>query len=236
MKTDRELYASLVYLADTLVSGFDVVDLTDRLVHTCIELLDVSSAGILLSDQRGSLTVLASSDEETHLLELLEQQSSQGPCLDAAATGEPVGPVAIDADADIRWPVFAPAAREQGIITVHAIPMRLRESTIGALNLFCTDTAGLSAEDLDAARALANMATIGILTHRATRHKEQLAEQMQTALTHRVVIEQAKGVIAERAGVPMSAALDMLRSLASEAQRSLAEVATDVVQGRIATT
>lgn len=182
MKNDRELYASLAYLADTLVSGFDMVDLSDRLVHSCLELLDVSAAGILLTDQRGSLQVFASSSQEIEQLELLQLQSNQGPCYEAFMTGERVGPVLL-ADSDERWPRFAFRARESGFSTVLALPMRLRESTIGAINLFTAHSRGLSAEDVDAARALANMATIGILTHRVSRRREILADSFRRRST-----------------------------------------------------
>lgn len=234
MKNDRELYASLAYLADTLVSGFDLVDLSDRLVHSCLELLDVSAAGMLLTDQRGSLQVFASSSQEMKQLELLQLQSNQGRCYDAFVTGETVGPVLL-ADADARWPRFAFRARETGFATVLALPMRLRESTIGAINLFTSHPRGLTPEDIDAARAMANMATIGILTHRVTRRREILAEQLQTALNSRVVIEQAKGIIAEREGVEMADAFEMLRSIARSSRRPLSEVADDVARGRLPT-
>ena len=227
----NELLSSLVYLADTLVSGFDVVDLADRLVQTCLQLPDVSAAGIMLDDQRGSLRVLASSSERTRLLELLELQNEQGPCLDAFTQRKTV--MATELQTNTNWPMFTAAATAQGINATVALPMRLRERVVGVANLFSKTPTGMSAADLRIAQALTSMATIGILTHRTLRRQEVLAQQLQTALNSRIVIEQAKGVIAERAGVNMGVAFDLLRSAARASRRPLSEVAADVAQGNL---
>lgn len=233
MTLASEIYASLVDLADTLTEDFDVVDLSDRLVRSCLDLLHVSAAGILLDGQQGALQVLASSSDEMRVLELLQLQSNEGPCYEAFRTGEPVTGIDL-MRAEARWPRFAPAARAQGMRIVYALPMRLRERTIGALNLFCIDPAGLTAEELSAARTMATMATIGILTHRQARQQELLAEQLQRALDSRIVIEQAKGVVAERTGVQMTEAFDMLRATARGSRRRLVDVATEAARGEVA--
>lgn len=231
------LFTSLLGLADALAAGFDVVDLADRLVTSCLELVAVQSAGILLADQQGGLRVLASSSEEAHALELLEVQSREGPCLRAFATGRPVVIDHIGTVAQ-EWPRFFAEARAQGIVAAYAMPMRLRDRTVGALNLFCEEPAGLDAADLRVAQTLSSMATIGLLTHRTLheqevtlREQEELTEQLQTALNSRVVIEQAKGVIAERAGVGMSEAFTLLRRAARGGRRPLTELAGQVAGG-----
>lgn len=225
------VYGALVDLADTLMAGFDVVDLADRLVASCLDLLDVSAVGILLDDQRGSLRVLASSNEEAMLLELYELQNSEGPCLTAFRTGQVVTVEDLAAAAQ-DWPLFAPCAISRGVVGAYAIPLSLRERTIGALNLFRDTPGALAAEDLQLAQVLARIATIGILSHRELRRQELLAEQLQNALNSRIVIEQAKGVIAERASVSMSEAFDRLRKAARSGQRTLISVAEDVASGR----
>ncbi len=227
---NRELYASLVYLADNLVADFDVVDLLNRLVSSSLSLLNVSAAGILLDDQRGSLRVLASSSEETHMLELLELQGSGGPCRDALTTSSVIEVPNLDAARD-RWPEFVAAAEVLGIQAAYAVPLRLRETTIGALNLLCDDQTVLGPEDLEIARLLTNIATIGIINHRLTSQQTLLAEQLQSALNTRIVIEQAKGVIAERTGVDMAVAFEMLRTAARSSRRPLTEVAAEIARG-----
>lgn len=229
-QNDPQLFASLLNLADALTTGFDVVDLADRLVISCLQLLPVQSASILLDDRRGSLRVLASSSEEAHVLELLEVQSREGPCLQAIATGEAVG---IDHISSIlrTWPKFFAEARAQGVVAAYALPMRLRDRTVGALNLFCEEPAGLGPADLRVAQTLTTMATIGLLSHRALQEQEVLTRQLQTALDSRVVIEQAKGVIAERAGISMSEAFAVLRRAARSHRRPLSDLAAEITRG-----
>jgi hypothetical protein len=106
---------------DTLVTGFDVVEFLHRLTERSVEVLDVSAAGLMLSDQRGSLRVVASSDERTRLLELFELQNEEGPCLDCSLSGEPVLNHALDANGG-RWPLFGPEARAPGFHSAHALP------------------------------------------------------------------------------------------------------------------
>ena len=230
-KDEGALFSRLVTLADTLVAGFDVVDLADQLVHSCLEFLPVRSAGIMIDDQRGNLKVLASSSEETHLLELLELQSNEGPCLEAFVSGRMVH-AQLD-DSHERWPSFASEALAQGVLIAYALPMQLRGRTIGALNLFCDDRAGMAASDVQVAHVLSAMTTLGIVNHRTLQQHEVLSEQLQTALTSRIVIEQAKGVVAERTGADMAEAFEILRRMARSSRRSLSDVAEDVAAGQM---
>ena len=224
------LFAKLALFADQLVSGLDVADLADEVMHGCLDLLDVSAAGILLDNQRGSLKVLASSSDDTRALELLELQSHEGPCHVTFTTGKETVVADLQTMAEV-WPSFVQAAQAQGIVAVAGLPLRLRDHTVGAVNLFRTGT-GFARRDLQLARLLASVATVGILNHRMLEDREQLARQLQTALDSRVTIEQAKGVIAARAGVSMGAAFEMLRSAARASQRPLTEIAAEVVGGR----
>jgi GAF domain-containing protein len=226
------LARALVRLADTLVNGFDIVELFDDLVRTCVELLDLSAAGLMLADQRNALRVMASSSEQTRLLELFELQNNEGPCLDCYRTRERVA-VVDDAAQATRWPSFTAQARTHGFGPVYALPMRLRDQTIGALNLFLPRGASLPDLDLDIAQAMADVATIAILQHRARHADHQLAEQLQTALNSRIAIEQAKGVIAERAQVDMEVAFTLLRRQARDHNARLSDVAMAVASGQL---
>jgi transcriptional regulator with GAF, ATPase, and Fis domain len=229
---ERKLTDTFVFLADTLVDDYDVVELLDVLVASCVELFGVTEAGLLLADPSGNLSVIATSSEETRLLEVFQLQNNEGPCLDCILNGRPVTSTDLSNDTT-RWPMFAPSAQAAGFKSVVALPLRLRDQTIGALNLFGERAELISANDQRVAQALADVATIGILQWRASHHAATVAEQLQHALNSRVVIEQAKGVLAERGGTNMDAAFNALRSYARGHNLKLTNVALAVVRGEI---
>ncbi len=227
---DRQLAETFVELADTLVDDFDVVDFLHRVTVRCADVLGVSAAGVLLSDQRGTLQVVAASTEQTRLLELLQLQTDQGPCPECFHTGRPIA-VADLSSAAGRWPRFVAAAHQVGFASVHALPMRLRRDVIGALNLFGSQPGALDADTIRLGQALADVATIGLLQARAIHQRDTIAEQLQTALNSRVIIEQAKGVIAERRQLDMDKSFTLLRSTARSNNRRLSDVARAIVDG-----
>jgi len=229
---DALLIPTFVALADTLVDDFDLMDLLDLLTERCVELFSVSAAGIILRNANERLELVAASDETMHRLELLELQTDEGPCIDCYRSGIAV-PAQILAGALERWPLFAPVALRAGFQAAQALPMRLRGITIGALNLYSRDEDGLSADDLTTAQAMADVATIAILQHRAAVSAQALNEQLQEALNSRIVIEQAKGVLAERAAVGVDAAFTALRSHARRHGLRLTEVARGVIAGTV---
>jgi hypothetical protein len=229
---DREqlLSVTFVELADTLVADFDVVDFLHGLADRCVQLLGVDAAGLMLADQRGSLRVVASSSEQARMVELFQLQYKEGPCLECFQSGRPVAEPELAA-AGQRWPLFAAAAGEAGFAAVQALPMRLRDEVIGAMNLFMKAPGRIDEPGLRVGQALADVATIGLLQERSLRHQEVLAEQLQGALNSRVAIEQAKGVLAERLGLEMGQAFELLRQQARMQNRRLAELATAVATG-----
>lgn len=221
---------AFVALADTLVDEYDMLDLLDRLVAISVGLLAADAAGIVLADAHDQLTVVAASSDAAALLDVLQLQNEQGPSLDAYRSGAPVT-VPDLRSAAARWPRFAAAvASLTNISSVHALPMRLRGQSIGALNLFHRVPGPLPAADLALGQALADVATIGILQERALRRAEVMAEQLQTALTSRVLIEQAKGVLAHHGGLTMDVAFDRLRNYARARHYRLTEVARRLVE------
>src|ERR1700734_1383513 len=224
------LSATFVELTDTLVVGFDVIDFLHVLTDRSVQRLDVSAAGLLLADPRGELRVVAASSEAARLLELFQLQNDQGPCLDCFRSGRPVAATDLSAAA-ARWPRFAPAARQAGFAAVQALPMRLREQVIGALNLFRAEPGALTPADIRIGQALADVATISLLHERSMRHSDTLNEQLQTALNSRVIIEQAKGKLAERLGVEMDQAFSLLRDYARTSNRRLSDLARAFIDG-----
>ena len=228
---DTELLSdTFVDLADTMVADFDIIDFLHLLTDRSVRLLAAAAAGVVLADPRGELRVAAASSEEAGLLELFQLQNDQGPCLECFRTGRPVTTVDLAGPAQ-RWPRFAHAAVQSGFRTVEARPMRLRAQVIGALNLFRAEPDPLEPADLRIAQALADVATIGLLQERNVRRSETVAEQLQAALNSRVVIEQAKGKLAERLSIDMDRSFNMLRDYARNTNQRLTDVARAFVEG-----
>ena len=229
---EERLGRTFVEVADTLVDDFDIVDLLVLVAERCVELLDASAAGLLLADGRGVLHLMAATSEQTEMVELFQIQNDEGPCLECFRSGLPVLVSDLVAEST-RWPRFVPVASGAGFRAAHALPLRLRNTSLGALNLFRAEPGRLSRPDVTTAQALADIATIAILQHQAASESRAVTDQLRSALDSRIAIEQAKGVIAERAGVDMAEAFTRLRSHARANQRLLAEVAQDVVDGKL---
>ena len=228
---DGELLSeTFVDLTDTMVADFDVIDFLHVLTDRSVRLLDVSAAGLLLADPRGELRVVAASSEAARLLELFQLQNHQGPCLDCYRTGQPVAAADLAAAAR-RWPRFVPAARQAGFGAVQALPMRLRDQVVGALNLFRAGPGPFDPADVRVGQALADVATISLLHERGMRLSDTLNEQLQTALNSRVIIEQAKGKLAERLGLDMGQAFSLLRDFARARNLRLSDLAKAFIDG-----
>jgi GAF domain-containing protein len=226
--------ATFVELIDTLVDDFDVIDVLTVLASRCVQLLDAAAAGILLADASGHLRVMAASTEQIALLELFQVQNQEGPCMDSFRTGEVV------AASDLRdgsvWPLFAAESVAAGYPSVWAVPLRLRDVTLGCLNLFKTEPVRLSAGDVDLAQALADVASIAIMQDQAARDAADREARLQHALNSRIAIEQAKGMLAEYGGVDMDEAFTRLRRFARNHNRRLTEVAEALVAGQLKVT
>jgi GAF domain-containing protein len=232
VKREDRIVATFVELADTMVDGFDVVEFLHRVSERCVELLDCAEAGLLLVDASGALRVMASSSERSDALDLLQSQNEEGPCFECYQSGRAVFSDDLEADAG-RWPAFAPEAVHKGFRSVQAIPMRVRGQTVGALNLFRSEAGRFAEGDMPLAHGMADMAAIALLQERAVRESRDVVAQLQGALSSRVVIEQAKGILAERARIGVDAAFARLRAYARGQNRRLSDVARELINGRL---
>lgn len=224
---------TLVELADTLEDDFDIITFAGRLAQRCVDLLGASEAGVVIADPTGGLEVLASSSEQMRFVEIIEVQAGDGPCPDAYRFGQAVIEDDLCGPSATRWPTFTPAAVAAGFRSAYAIPLRRREHRIGALNLFSDVPAGLDPDDGPLAQALADTAVIAILQQRSRQDRQLLTEQLQRALDSRIVVEQAKGIIAQQAKLGPDEAFPLLRDFARHHNRRLTDVARDVVVGAL---
>ena len=231
---DRKAALAFEALADTLADAvgeeFDVVDFMQQITRCCAEVLEVAAAGVLLTDARGALRVVAASTEESRLLEVLQMQTEEGPCPESFRTGS----VIVVPDLRLEgqtWPAFAREATNLGFTSVHAVPMRLHRYAVGTLNLFGRYAGALDDASIRMAQALADVATIGLLQARAHRRPETVSDLVQMALSHRVVIEMAQGMVAERSNLSLDEAFAQMRHAARAQQRRLSDLAMGVVEG-----
>ncbi|GAA4934380.1 GAF and ANTAR domain-containing protein [Actinoplanes utahensis] len=228
VSTER-LATIFVEAADTLVDEFDLFDFLHMLTERACGLVGAAAAGLALADEHGRLGFVVGSDDNVRLIELFQIQNDQGPCLEAFRTGQPVINIDLPAAA-ARWPRFVPRATDAGFRSVHAFPLRLRSQVLGALNIF-GDTVGGDFADTDVPimQALADVATIGLMQERAIRRSEALTEQLQGALNSRIIIEQAKGAIAQIKEVSVDDAFLRIRAYARNHNLRLTDVARRIV-------
>lgn len=227
LSRERRVADAFVAVADTLIADFDIIDLLHTLVNECVDLLDVDAGGLLLADESGELQLVASTSEEAEFVEVIQLSAGAGPCVDSFRQGRAVMVADMEKDGD-RWPGFQAAALDQGFHAVFATPMRLRGHVLGAMNLFSKGVGGPTEQDALVAQALADIATIGILQERSIRETHILNEQLQRALESRVLIEQAKGVLAAVGSLDMNQAFAALREYARSNRMTLRDVAQQV--------
>jgi len=226
---ERSVITTFVALSDTLVDDYDVVDFAQMLVESSATLFDAVSAGLVLASPEGTLEVLASTDEDTRLIELL-QLETDGPCIECYATGRAV--VVPDTLAvDDRWAEFRTRSSDLGVRSAHCVPMRSRGTTIGSLNLFQAGTGTLDPDDIAVVQAFADVATIGILHQRALRESTITQEQLQRALDSRVLIEQAKGIIAYSQRTTVDRAFEILRTRSRSTSTPITTLARQIIEG-----
>lgn len=229
MIPQAQLLSFFVEVTDTLVDDFDLIEFLHTLTTKAAAVVSgAASVGLVLTDHQNRVRYMASSNEDGRMLELLQIQNNDGPCLDAIVSGLPVMNADLG-DAGDRWPMFAPAARALGFQSVQACPMKVRTQTIGALSIFGADRTRFDPEDVRVVQALADVATIAIIHERLRHEAELITAQLQYALNSRIVIEQAKGALARAEGISTSHAFDLIRHMARSTGRKLHDVAGAIV-------
>ncbi len=226
--TSREtlITRAFVSVADTLTTDFDVVDLLHNLVEQCTEILETDAGGLMLVDEGGQLQLMTSTSEAADFVEVMQLTADSGPCIECFTTGHVVS-VADIADSD-RWPAFRKAALDSGFRSAHAVPLKLRGQVIGTMNLFAARAGALTRRDAAVAQALADVATIGILQERISRESTILADQLHRALDSRILVEQAKGMIAHTLTVPIDDAFHLIRLYARSNNLTIRAVAEGI--------
>ena len=232
---ERRVSAAFVALTDTLVSDFDIVDLMHTLISSCIDLLDTDAGALLIADSDGDLQLMASSSEDVDQIEVVQLGAESGPCSECFTSGEPITIGDIRADAD-QWPEFQRSALDKGYRSIHATPLHLRGRVIGVMGLFHSETGALGEMDIALAQSLTDVATIAILQDRGSREVSDLNRQLQGALDSRIVIEQAKGLLAQSLHVDLDRAFRVLRNHARSSNQRLHAVATEVVNRHLVLT
>ncbi|GAA4082517.1 GAF and ANTAR domain-containing protein [Streptomyces shaanxiensis] len=228
------LAEALVESADTLVDGFEAAHYLSRVADHCVRLLAARAAGFMLINEDGTVSLAASGAHREAALDLLRAQRGCGPCLDSYSSGRPVPPVSIGAArAAARWPEFTERALAHDIVGTFAVPLRRHERLLGALNVFvATLPAGTSPEEaaeLRLTQLVADCAALGLQNHAVYVQCRTVAGQLQQALSSRVRIEQAKGMLAERWSTPADDAFVALRQYARRRRVPLDRVAQEVI-------
>jgi ANTAR domain/GAF domain len=224
---ETQVLDAVVSLVDSLLDDFDVVDLLTELTERCADLLDIAAAGLLLADPLGQLRLLAATSKQTWELELFQLQADEGPCVDCYATGQPVSAADLRLAA-ARWPRFVPAALEAGVASVHAVPMRAAGIVLGSMGLFGVRPGELTESDLLVGQTLAHVACVAILQEIPPK-PATVIPQLRTALTHRIVVEQAKGFLRERLDLSVDGAFSLLRRYARIHGDHLTDVARQLM-------
>lgn len=222
----------LARFALTLVGQYSLDEVMGQLGADVGRILGAAGAGVMLGDDHGQLHFVTTSDGVLDTLEALQVELDEGPCLLAFRTGTPV--IAADLATDPRFPAFGPRAVSCGMRAVHSFPMSLDGTTVGALNLYLDEPGGLEDGQADAGRTFANVATAFLLHARDLQQREVFTEDLQRALSSRVVVEQAKGYVAASRAVTPTAAFELIRRYARDHRVKVQVVARSVVEGDIA--
>lgn len=227
MPANDALFDVLTRFADTLADHYDVADVLYALTDHTVEVLDATGAGVSLTDDHGALQFVSANSEIAAQLERVQQDSRQGPCHEAFTSGSEV--VVEDITAHDEWPTYRSKAADLGLRSVIGIPLVVGGRRLGALNIYNDVQRTWTGVDIANARVLANIATSYVVHASRLDEARRVNEQLQQALDSRVIIEQAKGILAGEYGIPLGTSFDLLRHHARSNSATLRTVAEAVV-------
>ncbi|CAN5907388.1 GAF and ANTAR domain-containing protein [soil metagenome] len=225
----RAFWQVLTRFAGTLVEGYDLADVLERVGADIRSVLDVAGAGVMLGDDDGNLRFTSTSDSVLEKLEALQIELDEGPCLRAYRSGEIV--VATDLSTDERFPDFGSRAVDAGMSAVYSFPMHIEEAVFGALNLYRREPGDFTDDQVEVGQTFANVATSYLSNARDSEQQTLLTKQLQHALNSRVLIEQAKGFVSARTDLDLPDAFGLIRSYARRNQVKVRDVARDLLHG-----
>jgi len=229
MRHDQRLAAAFTELSDVHRPDFDADAYGHTLALQSVSLLDVDAAGWLWAGDNGCPEAAGGTTDAVRFLLVTQLGTGDGPAAESLRTQRMLS--VADVAADTRWAAFRAAVLDAGFGSVHTLPLQQNGQVIGALSLFQERPGELAKDDLVVATALAEVAAACLLLKRSVTKAEKLAGQLQTALNSRVIIEQAKGILAERQGTSLDDAFELMRAFARHNRRRLNDVACAVVAG-----
>ncbi len=231
MINQRALLEAYESFGRALLRPYEIGDVLYRLTDQVVEVLDIDGSGVCLAPNGGGLQLLSATDHHVAAIEDTQLTAGTGPILSAYETGEQVR---VDDLVDANdWPEFTRFAVDRGMRAVASLPMPVDERRIGALDLFRAEAHVWTDEEMQAAQGLANMASAYVLNHQALSESRTLAGQLQTALDSRIIVEQAKGLLAGRHGLTPNDAFGRLRQYARARGDRLHDVCRHVVEGTL---
>ncbi|HVM19591.1 MAG TPA: GAF and ANTAR domain-containing protein [Egibacteraceae bacterium] len=225
------LSRELAALAAGLGPESDLHEGLHQLSLTATEAMDLGGAGVTLQIPGAPTSYLAAADQRTLYVERKQDQLQQGACIDAIEASQFVA--VDDLTVDAPWPEFTPVVLEAGFRAIAGVPITFQGLNIGAVNLYSVGTRMWTTQDRHAGHLIANMAAGYLINHELLRTAQTLAAQLQHALDSRVIIEQAKGILAERHKVRPDDAFEAIRAFARRNRLKIHELATQIVTGAI---
>jgi GAF domain-containing protein len=232
MVDEAALMSALRLFAMRSVEDYDVGTVLDELGEQARTVLGLQGAGVTLLVREGTSQTkyITATDPATFAVEAAQDDLEQGACIESISLGHPVTADDITDFAD-RWPDYTPVVLDAGFRAVAGIPMVAAGRVVGALNAYRAEPGAWSRHDVETASVFASVATAYIANAAAYRDQAALSSQLQRALDSRVLIEQAKGVLAERNGVTLQQAFEAMRAHARAQRVRVEEVATAVLSG-----
>jgi GAF domain-containing protein len=225
---DHDLFVqTLSDFVRALIRPYDVDAVLEALAARVKDVLHLTAAGVSLAEE-GKVRAATVIPPHLTLLEKFQEEHQVGPSVDAVRSNEPVV-VSGPAELEERWPALAAVARESGTFAVAALPLALAGNTYGALSMYAREREWPE-QDLAAAALLGDMATAYLINASSHHQQQELNDQLTHALESRIVIEQAKGVVAESRGETVESAFERIRAHARSHSVKVRDVSEAIVR------